>query len=149
MWVMKSVISLWCLWFCQFLPVFASFCHGFYRFFSTVPAKIVFAMAKIQPCLKYTNDPESHWNCLIRHTTYQFLLVSWSNNVSILHYYWNITTVTSVILRNHPMSNRKLNYKPHNCSKHVWHYPRYKSHKGFKQQGNSRSLALAPFDMIY
>jgi len=29
--------------------VFAGFYHGFYRFFPTVPAKIVFAMAKTQP----------------------------------------------------------------------------------------------------
>ena len=46
MWVMKSVISLWCLWFCRFLLVFATVLP----FFSTVPAKIVFAMAKTQPC---------------------------------------------------------------------------------------------------
>ena len=46
MWVMKSVISLWCLWFCQFLP-------RFLPVFSTVTAKIVFAMVKTQPCYSF------------------------------------------------------------------------------------------------
>jgi len=34
----------------NFLPVIACF----YRFFSTVPAKILFAMAKTQPCSRHT-----------------------------------------------------------------------------------------------
>jgi len=33
------------------LPVFAGIFRGFYRFFSTVPAKILLAAAKTQPWL--------------------------------------------------------------------------------------------------